>query len=438
MEEQNGRPGSRAGLPLKVMVPLVILALGIAALVLIVKTRPVAVEEPRTERAPLVRVAVARPAPMVMRVKAHGTVVPRREGDLVSQVAGLVTWVSPVLASGGFFEEGEPLLRIERDDYEVALESARAAVARAESEFDRATKELARQKRLADRSVASEALFDDAKNAERVARAVLREARAMVRRAERDLERTELRAPYQGRVRTADVDVGEFVARGGSVGRIYAVDYAEVRLPLPDAELRYLDLPMLFQSSGAGAGDVGDAPESAGGARAAPGLPSEGPEVVLRARFAGERHSWRGRIVRTEGEIDPTSRMVHVVVRVADPYGLRAQASPAKGPPLAVGLFVEAEIEGRRIDEAVALPRAAMHGETSVLVVDAESRLHERPVEVARLEGDRVVVAAGLRSGDRVIVSPLREVMDGMTVRVADAEMRREAGGPPGALGGAS
>ena len=96
-----------------------------------------------------------------------------REGDLVPQVAGAVEWVSPALASGGFFDAGEVLLRIDPADYEVALESARAQVARAESEFDRATKELARQKRLAARSVASQALFDDATNRERIAAAAL-------------------------------------------------------------------------------------------------------------------------------------------------------------------------------------------------------------------------------------------------------------------------
>ena len=411
-ERGTGRP------ILKIFLPIAILGFGMVALALLMKTRPEAKAEERIERAPLVRVIAAEPAPMVMHVRAHGTVVPRREGDLVAQLAGSVTWVSPILASGGFFEEGEPLLRIERDDYEVALESARASVARAESEFDRATQELQRQKRLADRSVASQALFDDAKNAERVARAQLREARAMVRRAERDIQRTELRAPYQGRVRSADVAVGQFVARGASVGRIYAVDYAEVRLPLPDVELRHLDLPLLFRDGGELSPSAEDGEVTGAG---------RGPAVILRARFAGEDHSWQGRIVRTEGEIDPTSRMVHVVARVADPYGLERRGEADQGPPLAVGLFVEAEIEGKRLDQAVDLPRAALHGDASVLIVDADSRLHQRPVRVARLAGDRVVLGDGLVAGDRVIVSPLREVVDGMKVRVADSPSRQEA-----------
>ena len=123
-------------------------------------------------------------------------------------------------------------------------ESARAVVARAQSEYDRATKELERQKRLADRSVASESRIDDAENADRAAAAALREAEARLERAERDLERTEMRAPYAGRVRAEQVDVGQFVTRGTSIGDLYAVDYAEVRLPMPDRELGFVDLPM--------------------------------------------------------------------------------------------------------------------------------------------------------------------------------------------------
>jgi RND family efflux transporter MFP subunit len=215
----------------KLLLPLGILAVGALGVALILWMRePVESAQPEIP-APLVRVQRVEPRPFVFVVRAHGTVTPRTESDLIPQVSGPVVWVSPALASGGFFEEGEPLVRIDTADYKVALESANAAVARGKSEYERAEKELERQQRLAKQSVASAARYDDAVNAEGIAAAALREARAKLERAERDLDRTEIRAPYAGRVREENVDPGQFVTRGSTIGRIYAVDYAEVRLP---------------------------------------------------------------------------------------------------------------------------------------------------------------------------------------------------------------
>jgi RND family efflux transporter MFP subunit len=350
---------------------------------------------------------LVEPTDFQFHVKAQGTVVPRRESDLVPQVSGEVVWVSPDLVAGGFVDAGQLLLRIDPADYEAALESARANVARAESEFARAKKERGRQGRLADRSVASEARIDDAENAYRVAQASLRERRAQLSRAERDLARTELASPYEGRVRSEQVDEGQFASRGVALARLYAVDYAEVRLPVPDRELAYLDLVLARRTRD------DDAPNSE---RA-----ELGPSVELRAEFAGREHSWSGRIVRTEGELDPKSRMVRLVVRVEDPYG----STTADRPPLAVGLFVTADIEGLTVQDAYVLPRAALRRErgeqrTHVLVVDADSRLRFRDVTVLRTERGRAIVGSGLQPGERVCISPLRAVTDGMRVRIVD------------------
>ncbi|MCG8592140.1 MAG: efflux RND transporter periplasmic adaptor subunit [Proteobacteria bacterium] len=370
-----------------------------AALLMLTRPRvePVVPEPVR----PLVRVQSAIRSELQFRVRAQGTVAPRTESELIAQVAGEVIWVSPAFVSGGFFAVDEPLVRLDPADAEAELESARAGLARAESEFDRASKERARQRRLADRSVASQSRIDDAENAYRIAEAARSEARARAARAERDLARTELRAPYAGRVRQQGVDVGQFVNRGTTLGTLYAVDYAEVRLPIPDRELRYLDLPLTPPPAEAEA-------------------PPQQPVVELSAEFAGESATWTGRIVRTEGEIDPKSRMVHVVARVEDPYGL---TSGREGPPLAVGLFVAAEILGRTQSDVFVLPTMALREDgagdpTLVYVIDAEDRLHFRRVEVLRRERGRVVVGSGLADGERVCISPLAGVLDGMSVRV--------------------
>jgi RND family efflux transporter MFP subunit len=377
---------------LKWILPLAALALGAALATIIFATRPQVEARPTEAAAPLVRVVEARVEPVQLTVRTHGTVAPRTESDLVPEVSGPVIWVSPSLASGGFFEAGEPLLRIDPTDFDVALEQARASLARAESEAARARKELQRQRTLAAQNVTSASRLDDAENATKVAEATLRQTRATLRKAQHDMERTEIRAAYQGRVREEHVDVGQFVSRGSPVATLYAVDYAEVRLPISDQDLAFIDLPLRFQAG------MEDTP---------------GPEVVISAEFAGRPHQWKGAVVRTEGEIDPRSRMVHVVARFDDPYGGVEEGRP----PLNVGLFVEAEITGRRLERAVVLPREALRDDSRVLVVDAEDRLRFRDIKLARVDRDQIVVSEGLEAGERVCVSPLAVAVDGMPVR---------------------
>ncbi len=226
------------------------------------------------------------------------------------------------------------------------------------------------------------------------ARAALASAEAALEQAERDLGRCHIRAPFDGRVRSKSVDIGQYVSRGAMVAALYAVDCAEVRLPLPDSELAYLDLPLGYLS---------------GSSR------GRGPEVGLFADFAGERHRWQGRIVRVEGEIDPISRMVYVVAQVKDPYGRKAEVP---GSPLSIGLFVDAKIVGREIQNAIVLPRSALRAGGRVLIIDTENRLHFRDVEIVREKRDEVIVSHGLTPGERICVSTLDAVTEGMTVRV--------------------
>ncbi len=376
----------------RVLLPILVVAAGVGLAMLIFATRPRVEAQAPEAVVPLVRVLDVVRNPVTLTVHTHGTVEPRTESALVPEVSGPVVWMSPNLVSGGYFEAGEPLLRINPIDFEVALERARADLARAESEAGRAEKERERQRTLAEQGVASAARLDDAENAAKVGHAVVRQAQAALRKAELDLARAELRAPYRGRVRDEGVDLGQFVARGNPIATIYAVDYAEIRLPIADEELAHLDL----------------------GLRPG-GVNGSGPEVVLRARFAGRDQTWRGRVVRTEGEIDPQSRMVRVVARVDDPLAERGEG----GVPLEVGLFVDAEIQGRTLDAGVTLPREALRDGRRVLLVDDESRLRFREVEVARLARDEVVISGGLRDGERVCISPLATPVEGMRVRVA-------------------
>lgn len=376
---------------LKWVLPFAAIGVGVAGAVLLFATAPKIEEQPPPVVLPLVTVIGVEPVRHQLHVRTHGTVSARTESDLVPQVAGLVVYRSPQLVSGGYFAAADVLLEIERVDYEVALERARALLSRALSDQVRSGKELTRVQGLKRQGVASDAQLDDAERAANVAAAGVREAQAAVAQAERDLTRTSLRAPFEGRVRRTNVDVGQFVNRGVPIATLYATDRAEVRLPVADAELAFLDLPR----------------------RPDPTIDAKGPSVTLRATFAGVGHEWEARVVRTEGEIDPRSRMVHVVAEVKDPYGEHDGR-----PPLAVGLFVEAEMEGRVLDDVVVVPRSAMRDTENAVVADAEDRLQLRRGTILRRERHQVVMRAdSFQTGDRIVITGLESAVPGTKVR---------------------
>ena len=382
----------------KIVLPILVVLVGIVGSTGLLRVRPSVATHSTARPLPMVRAMTVELQDVQLRIEAQGSITPRTESDLVAEVAGRITWVSPSLAAGGFFEEGEPLVRIDASDYELAVERAEAALTRAQSELALAQNHLDRRRSLAERGVASTAALDEAVNTERVASAAVRDARALRSQARRDLERSRILAPFAGRVREKRVDVGQFVGRGAGVARIYAVDYAEVRLPIPDHEAAFVDLPIDYR------GEAGE---------------NDGPEVLLRARFAGRAYSWTGTIVRTEGEIDPRTRMIQTVARIQDPYGRSAQQDR---PPLAVGMFVKAEISGRLLEDIVVLPRSALRGRDQVVVVDGENRLRLRRVEILRTERETVVIAGGLAPGERVCTSPLETVDEGSQVKIVMEE----------------
>ena len=383
-------------LALKIGLPVLVLALGAYLALLIIRAKPEPEQRPPEISLPLVHVMEVKPESRRLIVHAEGTVAPRTASQLTSEVSGRVVWVSPALVAGGFFNDGEVLLRIDSRVYELAVVRARAAVAQARLKLATEEQEaaLARQEweNLGSGPPTSLVLREPQINE---AKASLAAAEAALEHAEYDLERTRVKAPYDGRVWSETVDVGQFIAPGAALARLYGVDFAEVRLPIPDDELAYLHLPLAYRGQT---------------------RPAGGPTVVLNAEFAGQRHQWSGRISRTEGEIDPRTRMVHAVAEVKDPYG---RGSDRSRPPLAVGMFVEAEIRGKWVRDVVVLPRSVLRGD-QVLVVDEADRLYYRAVEVLRAERDQVLIASGLSEGERVCVSVVQTPVNGMRVEVVD------------------
>ena len=380
---------------LKTLLPMATLAVASAWAWKIFNDRPVVETRPPEVPVPVVRAVPAQLQTLRLTVMSQGTVAPRTQTTLFPEIAGRVLQVSPSLADGGFFEAGAELLRIDPTDYQFQVVQAEAQIAQAQLslETEEAQAEVARKEWQSLGKGEASPLLRRVPQIAR-AKAALSSAQAALAQAERNLEKTRINAPFAGRVLRKNVDIGQYVTPGTPVATIYSVDYAEIRLPLPDEELAYVDLPLSYRGDGS---------------------QKRQPVVLLRTEFGQRQHSWTGRIVRTDGTIDPQTRMIHAIAQVADPYG---RGPDPDRPPLAVGMFVEAEIQGRLMQDVVTLPRAALRGEDQVLIVDPESRLRFRRVNVVRLERERVLIDSGLKEGELVSLATLTTVVDGMKVQV--------------------
>ncbi len=378
---------------LKIFLPVLALIVGAGAAFAMLSSRQAPQPRERPALGPLVEAQATESSEVQVTVRGQGEVSPRVSVDLAPQVAGRVIRVHPSLISGGRFRAGTELLRIDPRDYSLAVEKARAAVAAAETTIERelaeATAAVAEWRELRADEKPPALLAREPQI--RAARAQLAAAKADLASAELDLERTRLSLPFDGLVVSEDVDAGDLVTAGQRIATVYGLDAVEIRLPLDDRELAWFDLP-----------EAGE----------------PGPPAVVSADFAGGEHRWQGRVERLEGQVDPRSRMVRVVVVVEQPFA----ASDGR-PPLLPGTFVDVEIAGRRLGQVISIPRAALRSGDEVWVLEGD-QLRIREVEVLRSERLRVLVGGGLAAGERIVTSSLDAVTDGMTVRAPEGEGR--------------
>ena len=382
-------------LAIKVFLTLLILTLAVVAAAGIIMTRPMPEPVAIAPNVVAIRGIQMEAENIPLTIYAQGVVEPLTASELITQVNGRVAWVSPNFNAGGFFKQGEPLVKLESDDYEARVGLAEAREVRALAEFEHATFELKRMRALVKDQLVSQAMLENAVRQTRLTEAALKEAQINLDQAERDLDRTELRAPFDAIVRSKAVDLGEFVSMGKPLAQLFAADGFEVRLPVLDTQLAYLNLPSSIEAT-------------------APLNSANLPSVRLSAQYAGAAASWDAQLVRSESEIDRRSRMVTLVARVS---GTRSALS---ANPLPVGAFVNAEIEGITLENAFQLPRSALRQDNQVLVVDEESRLRFREVSIARYEQDRILIQSGLKEGDIVNSAPIQAVVDGMEVSVTE------------------
>ena len=344
---------------------------------------------------PTVEVIEVVPQSYTVKLVSRGTVSPRTESTLIPQVAGRVLSISDNFRTGGFFEKGEELLHIDPVDYELALTMAKAELAKMRlglSEQNAQAKQAKSDWEKLGMSGKPDALVMRKPQLAN-ARASMASAEARVKRAEVDLQRTRIFAPYAGRIMQQQVDVGQFVSTGSVLAKIYATDYVEVRLPLTDRQLPFINLPESFRGEE---------------------IKKEGPTVDLIADLGGKKYSWQGRIVRTDGSIDTRSRQLFVIAQVDDPY-LRNDSGR---PPLKIGQFVSAQIIGQKLEDVYVIPRSVLVGTDNVLIADQNKKILRRKLEIIWHDAENVVIASGLNRGDRIIATVLPYATEGAPVKL--------------------
>ena len=349
-----------------------------------------------SQKAVLVDTIVAEVTSLNFTVESQGTVRPRTETALISEVSGKITSVSPSFVAGGFFRKGDVLLQVDPSDYEAGLKRAEANLASMKA-------------RLADETARAQQALKDWRNMGKTgeppalvmrkpqladAQANVSAAEADVQKARRDLERTRITVPYDGLVREKAADIGQYVAPGTRLGVTFAIDTAEVRLPLTHTDLDYLDLPSEIEAQQEG---------------------KPFPPVTLSAEHAGRTSTWQARIIRTEGVVDEVSRVIYAVAQVVDPYGVLGQSRQQE---LKIGTFVNAEIQGLPAENVVVLPRYVLRPDNTIPVANADDELEIVAVEVLRAEPKRVYLSKGIDGGARVVTTTLDAPVPGTKLAV--------------------
>ncbi len=373
---------------MKILLPIALVVGALAVVTVLFLSRPKAERHTVAIKEPMVSVTTVNPQSLKIPVFTRGTVTPGTEIPLVSEVSGPVTFVSENFARGGFFKKGEVLIRVDPVEYEVTLKKASAAVAQALQLLEQANAE--KRVRSAVKGVTSELgrfeyQYQQAKAQHDAARAELEAVNLQKRK-------TIIVAPFDGRVRMGGVNPGQYLRPGVQLGLIYAVNAAEVRLPLSDNQLALVDVPFRFGTQGV-----------------------EGPSVTLVGDYGGKKFYWQGQVVRAESGVDEYNRLLYVIAQIPDPYAIDV-AQPDR-PPLTAGNFVEAQIDGRGFEGLFVVPRQALRQGAQVWTVNAENRLERKPVEILYKGKDVVYVKSGLSSGDNVVLSQLDIAVEGMKVR---------------------
>ena len=388
---------------IKIILPIVILALGIISMRVLILNRQVPQRQARVNPGALVKVITAERQDRQLKIFGTGTVQPEQEVTITLQVNGVINKVASGFTAGAFFRKGELLFAVESIDYELAVERAKTSLIRAENAITiiESKAAVARQEwerlKLEDQKEPNPLIvygpqYEDAK-ANRDA------AVATLKQAELDLQRTRITAPFNCLVRSEEVGEGKYVRAGNNVAMVASVDAVEIVVPVPLDDLQWISIPKRDSINKAS-------------------------QATVSLKVGDSEYKWQGEVVRSLGEVDPRSRMARLVVKVDDPYGLLERDHESK-MNLELGMFVEVLFAGEILTGVIEIPRTALREDSSIWVMDNDQKLRIKHVQIARLEKQSALISEGLQDGDMVILTALPGGVDGMKLRpVSKGESR--------------
>ena len=378
---------------LKKMYPIFIIIFGLAICSILIFTKPVAKPEEIKRIPPIVQTEILSPESISMAIVSQGTVIPRTESQIYPEIAGRVIYVSPKLYEGSSFKKGDVLLKIDPKDYELSIKSAEANLAAAKTNYSIAKAESESAQEEWDKIGSGKATDLTLKKPQLAqAKSSVEAAEADLERLNRNLEKTEIKAPYDGLVRKKNIDIGTVIAPGYLLASVYATDYIEVKLPIPDEDLIFLDIPL------DGSGIDSD----------------NQPTVLFKGIFGGKEITWEGSIVRMEAEIDPKNRMAILIGRVSKPYDISKHEIP-----LRVGQFVEAEIVGKKFKNIYKINRDLIRNNNEIAIIDkADSTIDFKAVNIIRYIDDIAFIDKGINSKTPICLTTLDVMYKGMKVQL--------------------
>jgi RND family efflux transporter MFP subunit len=374
------------------------LAVGVGALMLFRATKPEAQRAEREATALLVEVVKVERKRHAVTLRAQGTVVPARRVVIQPEVAGRVRWQNPDLVPGGHISEGQPLLRIDPREYELAVRARKADVSRAQLELrmEEGQGEVARREWEK---------FGGGKDGEpdedilalrepqrRTAQVAVQSAESALEQAQLNLERTTIRAPFNAMVMEENVETGQLVGPQTNAAVLVGTDQLWVQVSVPVEALAFVRVP---RKDG-----------------------EHGSSARVWQQMSGEQIERPGEVVRILPDLDPGGSMARLLVAIDDPLGKQREGDP--GLPVLLNSFVQVEIEAPPIDDVIEVPRAALREGSQVYVMDDDDRLRIRPVSIAWRRADAVLVREGLSDGERLITSRVPAPVEGMRLRAAE------------------
>lgn len=382
---------------------ILLLAVGITATLIHFKPEP---EEKEAETSSLsVVVAAIEAGEIEWKTRFQGEVRAKTDIDLASQVNGKIISISPAFTEGGIFSVDDTLLSIEKADYLVAVESAKATVAEAKVnlEIELANADV-RKKQWQELHASTAKATPLQLNYPQVAQAKarLRAARAELQRAGLDLVRTRISVPFNGRVKEKFVGVGQFVTRGKLLANVFATDSVEVRVAMTDQQLLALQLTLGAQPK------------------------AQGSTAIVSKHFGNRLYTWKGHLEGVDATIDPKTRLVYATILVDNPY-----AEVDEGHlPLAPGFFVEVEIDSLQKLRGLKVPRNALRrGDTIYLFKD--EKLLIRDVEVLQTSTELAILSSSddenIGEGALVITSPVPGAYEGMSIKLNEVISKQHA-----------